>query len=220
MSGNKNNSSNETSPNNVIAVSFQEDSNAYEAMTRLKELDSQGQLGLQAAAVVARDENGQIAEKDEVGDEFLEGTVGGGLVGLLIGIIGGPLGVLIGGTTGVLVGSLFDLDGEDESESVLGDISQSVRPGHTALVAQVTEQSPEVIDNAMGHLGGTVLRRSVYAVEAEIAAAEKAQREARRKARKELRHARHEKHQEEVHAKVEALKAKLHTGRPAAKTGS
>ena len=51
MSGNKNSSSNETSLNNVIAVSFQADSNAYEAMTRLKELDSQGQLGLQAAAV-------------------------------------------------------------------------------------------------------------------------------------------------------------------------
>jgi uncharacterized membrane protein len=219
MSGNKNHSD-ELSPYNVIAVSFQDDNNAYEAMTALKELASQGQVELAGAAVVLRSESGQITEKDEVGDDFLEGTAGGGLIGLLIGIIGGPLGVLIGGATGVLVGSLFDMDDEDETESVLSDISRSVRQGHTALLAQVTEQSPEVIDTAMGHLGGTVLRRPMYEVEAEIAAAEEAQREAKRKARKELRHARHKKHDEKVHAEVEKLKAKLHGDKPPAKTAS
>ena len=220
MSGNNKSPSYEPSPDNVIAVSFHEESSAYEAMTALKELDAQRQVNVQAAAVVARSENGQITEKDEVGDDFLNWTAGGGLLGLVIGIIGGPLGVLIGGVTGVLVGSLFDLDDADETESVLGDISRSVRPGHTALLAQVTEQSPEVIDVAMERLGGAVLRRPVHDVEAEIAGAEKAQREAKRKARKELRHARHEKHQEQVHAKVEELKAKLHQSKEPAKTGS
>ena len=128
--------------------------------------------------------------------------------------------MLIGGATGVLVGSLFDMDDEDETESVLSDISRSVRPGHTALLAQVTEQSPEVIDTAMVHLGGEVTRRSGVDVEDEIAAAEQAQREAKRKARKELRHARHEKHKEHVHAEVERLKAKLHGDKPPAKTAS
>ena len=94
-------SDNNTSGNNVLVVSFPEgeDSNAYEAITRLKELDAQGQCSLEAAAVVARSENGEITEKDEVGDEFLAGTAGGGLIGLVVGIIGGPLGVLIGGAT-------------------------------------------------------------------------------------------------------------------------
>ena len=219
MSGNKNRSD-ETTPYNVIAVSFQDDNNAYDAMTTLKELDSQRQVKLEGAAVVLRGENGQITEKDEIGDDFLEGTAGGGLIGLLIGIIGGPLGVLIGGATGVLVGSLFDIDDEDDTVSVLSDISKSVRPGHTALLAQVTEQSPEVIDTAMWHLGGTVLRRPTYEVEAEIAEAEHAQREAKHKARKELRHARHEKHEDQVHAQVEKLKAKLHGDKPPAKTAS
>ena len=220
MSDEQQSTSNGMSVNNVVAVSFKDDSNAYDALTKLKELDSQAQLNLQSAAVVERSEAGQITEKEEVGDDFLEGTASGGIIGLLIGIIGGPLGVLIGGATGLLIGSLFDIDDADESESVLGDISESVRPGHTALLAEVREQSPEVIDTAMARLGGTVVRRSVYEVEAEIAAAEKAQREARRKARKELRHARHEKHQEHVHAKVDALKAKLHKNKQPAKTGS
>jgi ABC-type lipoprotein release transport system permease subunit len=67
------------------------------------------------------------------------------MLGLLLGIIGGPLGVLIGGTYGLLVGSLFDLDEAERTESVLSEISASVRPGHTALRAQVTEHSPEVV---------------------------------------------------------------------------
>jgi uncharacterized membrane protein len=200
----------EQSYENVIVVSFEDDSHAYEALTRLKELDSQGQIGLQAAAVVVRDQDGTVESKDEVGNEEWAGTAGGGLLGLLIGIIGGPLGVLIGGATGLLVGSLFDLDDADETDSVLSNISSSVRVGHTSLLAELAEQSYEVVDTAMAGLGGTVLRRSVADVEAEMAAAEKAQREAKRKARKELLEARHEKSQEKVHAKVAELKAKLH----------
>ena len=36
----------------VISVNFDDDSKAYEALTKLKELDSQGQLSLAEAAVV------------------------------------------------------------------------------------------------------------------------------------------------------------------------
>jgi hypothetical protein len=46
----------------------------------------------------------------------------------------------------------------------------------------VTEPSPDAVDTAMERLDGTVLRRSTDDVEAEIAAAEKAQREAKREA--------------------------------------
>ena len=205
---------------NVIAVTFDEDANAYEALTILKELDSQRQLDIEGAAVVARTEDGQIAETDEIADGNLAATAGGGLIGLLIGILGGPLGILIGGATGVLVGSLFDVHDTDDTESVLSDISKSVRVGHHALLAEVTEQSPEVIDSAMERLGGSVLRRSVDDVEAEIAAAEKAQREAKKEARKQLRRARHEKHKEKIHTKVEELKAKLHRNKKAASTSS
>jgi len=194
----------------VLAVSFQEDSKAYEALTRLKELDSQHQIDLSAAAVVLRGEDGQIAVKDEVGDVDLAGTATGGLLGLLIGILGGPLGILIGGATGLLIGSLFDAEDADDTESVLSDISRSVRVGHTAVLAEVSEQSPEIVDAAMSQLGGSVLRRPVYEVEAEIAAAEHAQRAAKKEARKQLREQRHEKHEKKVHENVEELKAKVH----------
>ncbi len=193
----------------VISVFFEHDSNAYEALTVLKELASQGQIDLTGAAVVTRDRTGQVEIKDEVGDTGYSGTATGGLIGLLVGIIGGPFGVLIGGATGILIGSLFDLDDSDDMQSVLSDISGSVREGHTALLAEVDEPSPEIIDSAMEGLGGSVVRRPLGDVEAEIAGAEEAQRVAAREARKQLRTARREERVDKIHAKVQELKAKL-----------
>jgi uncharacterized membrane protein len=202
------------SPNNVLVVTFgddpENDANAYQALTDLKQLDSQGQIKIDGAAVVTRDVDGRVEARSEVGDQPYVGAASGGLIGLLVGILGGPLGVLVGGTYGLLVGSLFDIDDVETTESVLGEISKQVQPSRTAVLAQVTEQSPDVIDAAMARLGGEVMRRPIVDVEEEIAAAEEAQRKAKREARKELREARVAKTKQDAHAKVEELKSKLH----------
>jgi uncharacterized membrane protein len=113
----------------VIAVRFKEDANAYEALSRLKEIDSEGEVGAEGAAVVVRDEDGKIVVKDQFGDDELAGTATGGLLGLLIGVLGGPFGVLVGGASGLLVGSLFDEDETNETESALAEISKSITVG-------------------------------------------------------------------------------------------
>jgi uncharacterized membrane protein len=117
--------------------------------------------------------------------------------------------VLLGGTYGALVGSLFDIDDVETTDSVLHEISKQVHATRTAVLAQVTEQSPEVIDTAMARLGGQVMRRPVFELEQEIAAAQDAQRKAEREARKELHRARVEKTKVDAHAKVEELRSKL-----------
>ena len=50
----------------VIAVSFEDDDNAYGALTLLKELDSQHQVGVQEAVVVVREGDGRVIEKDRI----------------------------------------------------------------------------------------------------------------------------------------------------------
>ena len=140
------------SRDNVLVVSFGDnlvkDTNAYQALTDLEQLDSQGQIKIADAAVVTRDQDGHIEVKSEVGNDPYLGTASGGVIGLLLGILGGPLGVLLGGTYGALVGSLFDIDDAETTDSVLGEISKQARPTRTVVLAQVDEQSPEVIDAA------------------------------------------------------------------------
>jgi uncharacterized membrane protein len=194
----------------VIAVSFEDGSKAYEALTKLKELDGQGQVDVKDAGVVEREDDGHVEIKDETGEFPATGTVTGGLIGLLVGVLGGPLGILIGGSTGLLVGSLFDFDDSDDMESVLADLAKSLRTGEPSLLAEVAEQSPDVIDTAMAALGGTVMRRSLDDVEAEIAAAEEAEKQARKAARKTLHEQRRSQAKEKVDAKLAELKAKLH----------
>ncbi len=195
---------------NVIVVSFAKDSSAYEAFTNLKELDEQGQVSIKDAGIAQRGEDGSIVTKDSVGGEQLAGTATGGLIGLLIGILGGPFGVLIGGATGLLIGSLYDVDDADETDSVLAMISRAIRPGQTVVLAEVDEQSDDVVDQAMARLGGTVMRRSVDEVEAEIAAAEHAARAAKREARKQLLETRRERAKAEIRRIVDDLKARAH----------
>jgi uncharacterized membrane protein len=195
---------------NVLSVNFDDDNKAYAALTSLKQLDEQGQLKLGGGAVVLRHPDGHIETKDEIGDPDFAGTATGGVVGVIVGVLGGPLGILVGGYTGLLVGSFVDLAGADDTESALSDVAHAVKPGHPALIAVATEQSPEVADTAMTTLGGTVTRRPLDVVLSEIAAAEDAQKAAEREARKKLREERQAKAKEDVQAKIEELKARVH----------
>ena len=208
------------SPDNVLVVTFgddpEHDTNAYQALTELRQLDSQDQIKIAGAGVVTRDRDGRVDVKSEVGNDSYVGGASGGIIGLLVGVIGGPVGMLLGGTYGALVGSLFDIDDIATTDSVLGEISNQVQPTRTAVLAHVTEQSPEVIDAAMARLGGQVMRRPVFEVEQEIAVAQEAQRKAEHEARTELRKARLEKGKEDAHAKAEELKSKLHRSKAGA----
>src|SRR4051794_1299108 len=64
---------------NVIVVSFADDSKAYDALTALEGLDSQGQLEVIDVAVVTRAEDGRVQVKDDVADDVPVGTAGGGV---------------------------------------------------------------------------------------------------------------------------------------------
>jgi uncharacterized membrane protein len=195
---------------NVIVTTFSEDSRAYEALARLKELAAEAQIDLHDGAVVERAQNGTLHLHDEVGNED-EGltTLTGGTIGLLIGILAGPLGVLLGGAVGLLAGAIVAADDDDETDSVLEHISRSIGNGETAVLADVGENVPATVDGAMAALDGRVRRYARRDVEAEIAGAQEAAHKARVKARKELHHQRREATAEKVQAKLRELRERL-----------
>ena len=195
---------------NVIATSFSEDSRAYEALARLKELAAQGQIDLHDGAVVERTQDGTLRRRDEADNED-DGvaTLAGSTIGLLIGILGGPLGVLLGGAVGLFAGAILDAQDDDETDSVLEHISRSIGKGETAVLADVGESVPATVDEAMAALDGRVTRYARKDVEEEIAGAEEAAHKARVKARKELRHQRREATVEKVQAKLRELRERL-----------
>jgi uncharacterized membrane protein len=177
---------------NIIVTTFSEDSRAYEAFARLKELAAEDQIDLRDGAVVERAQDGTLRLRDDAGNED-DGlaTLTGGTIGLLIGILAGPLGVLLGGAVGLLAGAIVDAEDDDETDSVLEHIARSIGNGEMAA------------------LDGRVTRYARKDVEAEIAGAQEAAHKARVKARKELRHQRREATVEKVQAKLRELRERL-----------
>jgi uncharacterized membrane protein len=195
---------------NVVVVRFAEPSKAYQALSVLKECDAAGRIMLESAAVVERTPDGTLRYPEGADNLGPIGTASGSLIGMLVGVLGGPVGVLLGWGGGALIGGAFDIDRAVTSDEALTVLGQAIPPESTAVIASVEEPAVEVIDGEMAKLGGQVTRRSVADVMDELwtveAAAEAAAREARRTVR--------EQRKAEIHADADEhmgkLREKLH----------
>ena len=150
----------------------------------------------------------QIAEgADNLGPV---GAASGSLIGMLVGVLGGPVGVMLGWGGGALIGGAFDIDRAVTSDEALTVLGRAIPPESTAVIASVDEPAVEVIDGEMAKLGGEVTRRSVADVMDELEAVEAAADAAAREAMRTV----HEQRKAEVHADVDErmgkLKEKLH----------
>ncbi len=201
---------------NLIAVTFEQDSRAYEALSRLRQASSAGRLVLRSAAVVERGIDGRISVPEGADAVIGTGIMGGGLLGLLLGVFGGPAGVLLGFGAGALVGGLFDVRRAERESGALDLIADMLPLGGNALLAEVGEYAVEVVDGEMSTLGGTVLRipatEVLTAVESAEKAAEAAEREVARVMREERKQQRTSK-LDEIESKwdkrVDAIKKKV-----------
>jgi uncharacterized membrane protein len=146
---------------NVVVVRFTEPSKAYQALSVLKECDAQGRIELESAAVVERTPNGQLQIPESADNVGLVGTASGSLIGMLVGVLGGPVGVLPGWGAGAMMGGAFDVDRAVTSDEALTVLGQAIPPESNAVIARVEEPLVEVIDAEMAMLGGEVTRRPV-----------------------------------------------------------
>jgi uncharacterized membrane protein len=162
----------------VLLVTFQDPTGADRALSELGCLSNDHAVILRSAAIVERDADGTFRVREEPEIEQYTGTVSGGLIGGLLGILAGPAGVLFGGLAGLLAGSFADTQVAEDAEQMLVAMSDRIIPGTTAVLADLDETAPETVDAAMGKIGGVVTRRPRRAVEAEIESAEKAARTA------------------------------------------
>jgi uncharacterized membrane protein len=195
---------------NVVVVRFTEPSKAYQALSVLKEADNEGRIGLESAAVVERTVAGELRTPEGADNVGLVGTASGSLIGMLIGVLGGPVGVLLGWGTGALMGGAFDVDRAVTSDEALTVLGKAIPTGSTAVIASVEEPAIEVIDGEMKKLDGEVTRRPVAEVMGELETAEDAADAAAREARRTIRAKRKAELSAGVEERVGKLKEKLH----------
>ncbi len=142
----------------ILVIIFDNESKAYEGSRALQELQHEGSINLYTKAVIIRDAGGKV-EVMELSDKGPQGTAVGLLTGSLVGLVGGPVGLLIGAGAGTVGGSLFDLVSMGLGEDFLYEVGESLRPGKSAVVAEVWERWVLPVDTRMEALGGVVFRR-------------------------------------------------------------
>jgi uncharacterized membrane protein len=190
---------------NVVVIGFTEPSKAYQALSVLKSCNADGRIGLESAAVVERTPEGTLRIPESADNAELVGMASGSVVGMLIGVLGGPVGMLLGWGAGAMMGGAFDLDRAVTSDEALTVLGTAIPAGSTAVIANIEEPAVEVIDGEMAKLGGEVTRRPVTDVMAELDAAEAAADAAAREARKVVRQQKKAEFEEHVAKAKEKL---------------
>ncbi|WP_338752918.1 DUF1269 domain-containing protein [Bacillus sp. FJAT-52991] len=169
----------------VLIMTFEMNSQAYEAFSKLKELHLQQRIVVEQMAIVNHDEAHSFQVKDFLDMTGNDKLITGGLIGMLVGILGGPLGMLLGWTTGSIIGGTGDASEVKDALSAFEKTSDAISQGKTGLIVIASEYAEEVIDQLVhGELNGEVIRLHEQSVREEVEAARQAEKELRKEARK------------------------------------
>jgi len=195
-------------PDNVVLIKFEQSAKSYEELSELKRL-SGGPLSVGSAAVLARDAAGHLAVKDGFDNESGAGASIGGLIGLFVGILGGPMGVLLGWSGGTLLGAVSDLGDTKERTGVVERVVQAIEPSETAIFAHLLEPDTSFLDNQVSQAGGKLQRWTSADLLNDIYAAREAEEQTAAAARKHYREQRSADRKAKIHAWFASLKQKL-----------
>lgn len=197
---------------NIALITFEEESKAFQALAMLKRMAAERTIELKGAAVLSHKPDGTL-KFDDADARGLGGSVAtGGLVGAVIGILGGPLGVLLGWGAGALVGGVIDAKDAASSLRVLNRVGEVIPQGKNGLIAEVRETSFDALDRAVTDLGGNIVRTSTEAITDEVDAARDAQAHADKAEAKEQREEERQEIIQNIKNRFEELKAKLPGG--------
>ncbi len=191
---------------NIVVSLFEVESEAYQALTELKK-NPGSDVSYVSAAALGKKENGSLRVLDgfDTGANTSDDMAVGGLIGGLVGILGGPIGVLLGGSYGMLVGSAFDTNDALLNASMLEQIAGKMQDGEVAIIALVYETDEAILDQKLEKFKTVIARFDAETVAAEVEEAQKMAEEMAKQARRELRNEKKEARKE----KKEEKKAKL-----------
>lgn len=145
---------------NIIVISFKEEAKAIDALHKLTELDSYGNISIYDKIMVRKKVNGEFELLKE--DSF-EGwrTLTGMTVGSLIGLLGGPVGFIIGLYSGTAIGAIAEISHYDFAEDFISKAKNKLEAGTIAIIAEIDEYSYTFIDATMQPFGAVISRSDV-----------------------------------------------------------
>ena len=193
---------------NIIITTFAVESEGYQALTELKSHAVRAEYTI-SQAVLVKNEDGHFKRLDgfDTGAATRDDTRMGGILGALLGIAGGPVGMVIMGGYGALIGSAVDWGDAARSASLMEHVLGCVTDGDIALIALADEYQDGAYDSNFEKFDAESTRFSAAEVAVEIAEAERVQEEMAREAKKRLRETKKADRKQAIEDRREKLRA-------------
>ncbi|MDA9470362.1 DUF1269 domain-containing protein [Enterococcus sp. 5H] len=171
----------------VIITHFEVESQAYQAFSEIKKLYAERQIKGEQMAVVTHVNDG--AHQFKI-DDFLDftgnnHTAKSSMIGMLVGILGGPLGILLGWFAGSIFGASQDAKEIQGAQTVFEHVTKQIGEGETGLILIAEEDDNRPLNQLiMNELGGEITRLDFDDVEKEITDAKDVEKETKDSAEK------------------------------------
>ena len=126
----------------IIIMNFDIESKSYQAFSEIKKMQAERQLKGEQMAVVTHVNDGQHQFKI---NDFIDFTGNNhtskdSMIGMLVGILGGPLGILFGWFAGSMYGASKDAKEIQEAQTVFEHVIQKIDEGQTGLLLIAEEE--------------------------------------------------------------------------------
>lgn len=145
----------------VIRV-FDDTHKADEALEFVEELRKQKTIKILNAAVLIKDQDGQVSIQDTREIDAKKGRLMGAITGGLVGLLAGPGGVVIGALAGLGAGGAAGkwID-EGFDDKFLENLQQHLQPGKSALVLLMEHIWVQKASESMSDLGGMIFQQTI-----------------------------------------------------------
>ena len=140
----------------LVIVKFAGQDRAAQVVDMVRKQEKKADFDVKAWAVVRVDDKGK-AHVDQTGHGGWGSAVGAG-TGVLLGLIGGPAGLLIWALGGALIGGLAGKYlGHQFDEDQLKAASAEMEPNTSAMVMVIEDSLVEQVADEYGAEGGTIV---------------------------------------------------------------
>jgi hypothetical protein len=153
----------------VITARFTDAGRARRALQQLKRFDDERRLRVRAGALLERSGQDRISLTGTDGEGAFMPPAG--IVGMLIDAVTGPPDTVYARPDEGFYGRGGKPDPDDEL--ALEEITRNLEPGVTLVIAEIVDPDEDVLEEALGEVGGTISRRPAREVHAELEAAER-----------------------------------------------
>jgi uncharacterized membrane protein len=143
----------------ITAITFDDMEQGPRLRDTLKDLEHEGLLSLDDAAVIVRDTDGKFKVHGEKDRGVKTGAFAGGAIGLLLGSIFFPIGgIVLGALAGAGVGAAFRI-GIDKK--FIKSVEEAMPNGSSAIIVYARQADPNAVRAALEPYHGHIFQTSL-----------------------------------------------------------